>query len=183
MIIQSLTLGNIGNSEQANNILKEFNCRNGSTKQLKFYILLYSGVPPETALDQKTYWKGGNKNEFVLCVGIDNAKISWIRHFCWSPDGYAGNDEIGIEMRDMIGEPSDIVNIAENLISKSGRWKRKSFKEFEYLTVKPSETAIWTSVAVNICFMILIGATPFIDDIKDKIDDYRYNKRGYYRSY
>lgn len=159
-------LGSYGDSSQANEVLKTYNAKFGAAKQVKLYMLLFTGEI-EASLRQKALWKNGNKNEFVLCVGIKDGKINWVNHFCWSPNGHTGNDEIGLGLRQWVGKPASLTAVANDLISRMPSWKRKSFKEFEYLAVEPTSTTKWVMFALNFIGAIGIVALPFMDEITE----------------
>jgi hypothetical protein len=94
---------------------------------------------------QEAYWKHGNKNEFIICVGVDEKmKISWVHIFSWSQ-----NKNIEIETRNFIlyQKQLDLISLGDWLYSDGLKdWKRTEFKQFDYLHVEPprwSKILIW----------------------------------------
>ncbi len=158
-------LGIYNGSADADSILQKYNSKRGAAKQVKLYLLLFNGGI-EQALDQRAFWKGGNKNEFVLCVGIKDRKVSWVQHFCWSPEGYAGNDEIGIEMRSWVGKDVNLPSLSTELTTLvDSKWRRKSFKEFEYLDVDmPTGVYVTVIVLSSLAFVSILCFGLFGED-------------------
>jgi hypothetical protein len=155
-------LGIYSGSTEADAILQKYNSKNGASKQVKLYMLLFND-DIQKAFDQRSLWRGGNKNEFVLCVGVKNNKVSWVSHFCWSPDGYAGNDKIGIEMRDWVGKDVNLVSMSNDLMSLTNEnWRRKPFEEFKYLDVQtPKAVSITVITLSSLSFigLLVLGLT------------------------
>lgn len=158
-------LGIYHGSTEADAIIQKYNAKSGAAKQVRVMLLLFNGGI-EDAMNQRSLWKGGNKNEFVLCVGINQGKFSWVQHFCWSPEGYTGNDTIGIEMRSWVGKDADLPAISIDLCDRVNKyWKRKSFEEFDYLSVN---TGSW----VTIVSLILSGISAIVVNVVDFSPDY-----------
>ena len=133
-----------------------------SKKQAKVFYLIFKDKPLESALTQEQYWKGGNKNEVNICIGIDkNRKIKWVYVFSWTK-----KDIVGIKIKDYINKKDvlidstykDIIDYSNNVIITD--FERRHFKEFSYLTVEPSNVAIiWTFI---ISFIITCGLSYFV---------------------
>jgi len=117
---------------------KYVNARHGRKHEIRLWVLLFKNKPRSIAFDQESYWQGGNKNEFVICLGLDGENVvDWMECFSWSPDGYAGNDLMALELQDRFEEkPLDLLALADDINKKIDQhWKRKSFKEFAYIRV------------------------------------------------
>ena len=72
------------NSGQANLELCRRNAELGHAKQVRMWVLLFRNQPIDAALQQQAYWVNGNKNDFVLCIGCDDAeKVNWAYTFSW----------------------------------------------------------------------------------------------------
>jgi len=142
------------NDNKADSILQKFNATQGEKLQIRLWVLLYENEGREVAYLQQSHWKGFNKNEFVVCIGKDkNNKVLWNENFCWSPDGYAGNHELKIKIRDFIENQDqlDLLSISEFIVKTvPEKWKRKPFQEFEYLTIPVPTWAIITTYLVTI---------------------------------
>lgn len=157
-------LGSDINLKQADESLQLYNARMGKIKQVKVWILLFKNQPRSTGLEQESYWKGGQKNEVVVCIG-SNADKKWCHTFCWSPDGNTSNDMMKIEIRDHIENNNLSLMETVDFVTKkvTEKFVRKQFKEFEYLTV---ETPIWASITVLMVSMIISMVT-IIFHLKD----------------
>lgn len=167
--------------------LKHINYLNGllgKDKKLRCYVLLFKNQPEKVGFLQERYWKGGNKNEFIICIGLDkNDNIVWNHNFSWTKA-----EEPKIEIRNYIlenkiGKKLDMLDIS-NFIFKTlqGEYKYRSFEEFSYLTIEPSNTQItWCFIIVFIinCLMGWVIVVNDIDPdknnffkIKDKFNNY-----------
>jgi len=140
--------GNVFTSDKLN----KYNALNGSTKQLHMMILIFKDKPYDAGMMQESYWKGGNKNEFVLCVGIAGKKIKWTKVISWT-DEEALKAEVN---QDVLG--MDTLNIM-SLVDYMGkevppRFVRKKFEDFDYLKIEPS----FTAVMITLILTILISA-------------------------
>ena len=51
--------------------IKYLNATFGDKYQFRMYILVFKDKPLVISEQQKSYWQGGNKNEFVLCLGYN----------------------------------------------------------------------------------------------------------------
>lgn len=80
----------ITGAERADWLLSVWNARHGRELQIRMLLLLYRNQPEEAAEKQRNYWKGGNKNEVVICVGVNDAdQLLWCDVFSWM-EGKAG---------------------------------------------------------------------------------------------
>lgn len=154
---QKSVLGNAGPGtipgEQA---FGYYNATLGRKKQVKLFMLIYRDQPMPTALDQEAYWKGGNKNELVSCVGVDkDFNIQWSYIFSWSK-----SEVLKAAARDHLqGQKKlDLVEYANWLgpeVDKS--WERFEFKEFEYLTVTPPWWAVLLVYIISLIVAIVLS--------------------------
>jgi hypothetical protein len=183
-------LGNAGNQKAVGE--KEFNYLNatyGPSHQVRFWILLFENKPIDVAYSQQAYWQGGNKNEFVICIGLNKQhEIQWVLPFCWKPDAPEDKDKmnmLSIQTRDFLleqkGKQLNLKNLAgwlEREIPKN--WRRKKFAEFSYLTVEPPTSAV---ITINILvILICIGLAYWIltNEFDEEGRSYK-NSRGYRR--
>jgi hypothetical protein len=155
--------------------LDYFNARYGALKELRVWLLIFRDQPIESGILQENYWKGSNKNEFVICIGLDKANnFQWSHVFSWTPA-----KETVIETRNYLYDnfkrmnPEDLESFVDyctqNLLVK---FKRREFQEFSYLTVNPP---IWAVIMVYLLVLgINIGLSFWI--IKNEFKE-RINKR------
>ena len=112
------------------------NAKLGPKKQIKVFVLLFKNKPSEVAYQQECYWKGGNKNEFIVCIGVDNLmNIKWCKPF-----SFTEAQETKVETRNFVNEMGklNLSNITDFLYSEMDKkFQRKHFKDFSYLTVEP----------------------------------------------
>jgi hypothetical protein len=55
-------------SENTQKLIEYINGKLGKDKQIRIWVLIYKNKSSYTSLMQKSYWKGGNKNEFIICI-------------------------------------------------------------------------------------------------------------------
>jgi hypothetical protein len=147
-------------------------------------LLVFNDETLDISHLQEAYWKGGNKNEFIVCVGKKADKIDWVRVISWTENDML-KQTTEREIREM--DSFDAVKIAaymgENVPSK---FIRKEFADFSYLTIEPTMSAvIWTTV---ITIVLTIGMFIFIIlndfDLATRIGNgYRNRRRGRYNRY
>lgn len=147
---QRCVLGNAGpSSVEGERKLQYLNATLGSSKQFRVFVLAFHDRTMQVAFDQEAYWKRGNKNELVVCVGLDkDASAQWAYVFSWSE-----SEALKIEARDfLMGQKTlDLVAFAEWLgpVVRE-KWVRKDFKDFSYLTVEPPTWAVVTTFFVTL---------------------------------
>lgn len=152
----------------------------GKEKQVRLYILLYQNQPEEAAARQRDLWKGGNKNEFILCIGINDVyKVQWFKTISWTTskdlydeiDGYMGRTFLDASSREL-----DLVPVVNALAGAVNRlWERRDFEQFSRLTVEPPFWAVLLTYIVT----LLLDAGLFVWTIGN---DFRKRDRGRDRS-
>jgi hypothetical protein len=133
----------------------------GRPSKVRVYVLLWVDKTLQVSHEQEAYWKGGNKNELVICAGMSSAtpgKVEWARVFGWTK-----NEELKIQVRDymLANKVLDVTGLGQLLeTSISGKVVRRDFREFAYLTVDPPKSAvIWTLV---VTFLLCLGLAWFV---------------------
>jgi hypothetical protein len=154
---QRSIIGNGGADHiQAETKLDYFNATLGNKKQVRMFVLVFKNQPLQAAFDQENYWKGGNKNEFITCIGVDDSLIiQWAHIFSWSEV-----EDLKIDARDQLekDKPLELVKYVEWLGTNiEERFKRKSFTDFDYLSVDPPMGAIIFVYLLTIAICIGIG--------------------------
>lgn len=126
--------------------LTRLNARLGHEKQVRIWLLVFEDQPLAVAYDQESLWQGGNKNELVINVGLSGGKISWAYCFSWTE-----RDDCKLELRDCVmqRETLDIPQLVKDIepIVRE-KFVRKSFHDFDYLTVDPPAWALITLLLV-----------------------------------
>lgn len=148
--------------------LQLLNGKLGPKKQVKVFILVFEGKTKEAGVMQEAYWKGGNKNEFILTIGIDKqGNVNWAHPFSW-----AERSIVKVNAREFVmsQEKLNLSGIADFLHDDlDKRFVRKSFSDFSYLTVEPTITSIvWASI---ILVIITIGLVAWflLNDFDDNL--------------
>ena len=132
---EPFVMGDAPGRGDANKRVAFYNGKYGRVKERIIWILVFRNQPIDAAFAQQSYWQNGNKNELVVCVGVDQAfKTQWAYVFSW-----AENEKMKLEIADMIlAEKDKLLDtpaVADKVHQLSlGAWKRKHFKEFNYLS-------------------------------------------------
>jgi len=156
----------------AENRMRILNAELGPKKQLKAFILIFKNKTAQSGIMQEAYWKGGNKNEFVLAVGVDDDnKIQWNHPFSW-----AEKSIVKVETREYINnqEYLNLSNISKFLYKElDEKFVRKQFSEFSYITVQPSSK----SIIIVMIIIIIFNIGMLIWFVKNEFDDDLMNRR------
>lgn len=147
-------------SDEAQRALQLFNAFEGARHQIHCFVLLFdaSRQSLQTAVDQRAYWEGGNKNEFTVCLGLDASKPSpevvWCEAFSWCdvPQLESAAESWFIAHREL-----NLKAFAQWLHDNVGLWRRKQFSDFKYLGIRlsPARTALVFFVALLLAALIV----------------------------
>lgn len=142
--------------------LQYLNAIYGKSKQFRTFVLIYADKSPSIVEDQRCYWQGGNKNEFIICIGIDSKtnELKWVNGFTWMDD-----ETMLLRCRDEMSQKKQfLIKDYSQWIQKNIKlWKRKEFKDFEYIEEDASLTdgqmmeIMVTVIIVNILILIIFG--------------------------
>lgn len=130
----------------------------GKSHQFRLYILFFKGKSLDIVQSQRDYWLGGNKNELILCFGLDSTdnKLLWTDAFSW-----CDRPEIEISIRQYYsGKDSVDLNELSYVMEKylkDGLWKRKEFKDYEYLNVELNGRQISWLIIITLLFNVGIS--------------------------
>lgn len=148
--------GCAANLDSAEQRLGYLNGNLGPKKQLRVQVLIFKDKPLSIAKLQEAYWKNGNKNEFVVTIGLDKQnKATWCYVFSWTEIA-----ELKISTRDyvMSQEKFNPLALADYLSKElEAKWVRKQFKDFSYLTVEPPLWALILAFVLEIAFCVAYG--------------------------
>lgn len=135
----------------------------GPKRFLRMWVLVFRDQPRDTMFLQQGYWKNGNKNEFIFCVGTDKeGNVQWGDVISWTE-----NEELIIEARDYIEQNMEVVD-DDSLISFA-QWAEKNMvkyvkpeftEKFKHLSVQPSMTSM--VVTALIILLITSGVCVFV---------------------
>lgn len=137
--------------------IRLFNAFHGLNNQIHVFVILFNATSGlQAALSQREYWRGGNKNEFTICLGLDDAQnVKWCKAFSWCD---LPQMETALESWYLEHTHLDFKGLANWLEANvSTLWKRKEFKDFKYLGKKLTP---WKSALVG--FLTLAACALFI---------------------
>ena len=139
--------------------IKYLNATFGDRYQFRMYILVFKDKPLVISEQQKSYWQGGNKNEFVLCLGYNTKthKVDWCNPFSW-----CDSPKLEVATKRYFREhPTlNLMGYCKWLEQNIKLWKRKEFKDFDYIDVEMSDEQ---TVALFIIILLLdIGLSIFL---------------------
>lgn len=94
--------------------------------------MVWRNAPLKTSKLEQDFLVGGNKNELIICVSINNKnQVQWVNSFSWEDKPYI---EIAINHLYEPEENFDILKIYKYLKKEvPTKWHRKEFKDFEYI--------------------------------------------------
>lgn len=140
------------------------NGRLGKKKEVRMWILLFKDQPIEAGYKQEAYWIGGNKNEFIVTIGLKGDRPIWCHTFSWSEV-----EEPKIRMRNLIMKQKklDLMVVSKAMVDDIEKnFKRKEFEDFSYLTVDPPFWAVIMTYLLTL--LITIGLS--IWSVRNNID-------------
>ena len=127
----------------------------GPKNQIHVFILCFNNPSLEVAEMQKAYWQGGNKNEFVVCLGVKNNTVIWCNPFSWSDEPM-----LEVKTRDYFIKHPDInfKDYAEWLDTQIDKnWHRKEFNDFNYLSIELSIGWYIAILIIILCYNVSIS--------------------------
>ena len=141
--------------------LQYINAIYGKSRQFRTYVLIYPDKSPSIVEDQRCYWQGGNKNEFIICVGVDSRtnELKWVNGFTWMDD-----ETMLLKCRDEMSQEKyfSIMGYSQWLQKNMKLWKRKEFKDFQYIEEDAELTSgqllgiLITVIILNLILFIIL---------------------------
>jgi hypothetical protein len=147
--------------------LAVLNARLGELKHVRVFILVFNDKSVDAGHLQERYWQGGNKNEFVICVGLSEDKeVKWVYDFSWTEV-----EETKIETREfMLANESfdlnSLIDFTEQEINS--KWIMRDFHKFDMLTIDPSMTAVFWIFFLTIVLNIGLAWWIVKNDLEDE---------------
>lgn len=139
--------------------LKFINGYYGKTNQLRTYLLVFKNKPYSISEKQRSYWQGGNKNELVICIGIDSLtqKIQWSNAFSWMD-----NPSLELKVEDYFlsrnNKPISINQFTDWYETNGIKlWKRKEFEDFQYINIELTSNQYKYILIFMLIYNILIS--------------------------
>lgn len=131
------------------------NGRLGMDKKVRVWVCLFDTPDDNAGFMQEAYWKRGNKNELVTCIGVDkDMNVLWVRVFGWSKEKL-----IDVEVRDYVYSQKklELSKFGEWLYEEvSDKWVKTSFEEFEYLSIETPRWAVILTWVLSIVVCIVM---------------------------
>jgi hypothetical protein len=152
------------NDKNASDRLQKYNGQFGSFKKVHMLILVFKDQPYEASLMQEAYWKGGNKNEFILCIGLKGNEITWTKVISWTD-----KEEVKVTVARKVKELQqlDMNKIVEIMAAEVKlKFVKKNFRDFDYLTIEPTSTAILITFILSL--LLSVGLSIYV--IKNEFD-------------
>jgi hypothetical protein len=139
----------------------------GPKKQFKLFILFFKNQSMDVVNKQRSYWEGGNKNEFVVCIGVDNSgRFEWVDAFSWM-----SKPALEVEVEEFISRTEDVKlkKFADWLPSQvDAHWKRRDFNDFEYLQMELTETQLWWIMIILMIYNIAMSVWVINNESENK---------------
>ena len=159
----------LGCTDKENERLRIYNGLNGRKHEIKMFVLVFEGKDISIAEKQRHFWKGGNKNELVVCTDSEG---SWTKTFSWCDD-----KSIEVESNYIFNDTIPMKHKIDKLVKLvDTNWKRKHFEDFSYIKVPLTNSQImWIYIIVSI-FSIGLLAFGIFNDI-----DQDGRRNNYYR--
>lgn len=123
----------LGCTPKENLLLNRYNAYLGFKYEVKMFVLVYKDKQLDIGELQQIYWKGGNKNELVVCV---DSKNQWSKAFSWVDDKLIEVKVADIFLKDISMEQK--IKLMEHEVEDN--WKRKHFSDFSYIHVPLTNT-------------------------------------------
>lgn len=168
---QPVVLGNSVN-QATDRKLQYINGYYGLMKQFRMYILFFKDKSMDVAFKQRSYWEGGNKNELLICIGMDKSgSFNWVKCFSWMD-----KPELEVEVQNYFNKNKNL-NLSEfadwlpNEIVR--HWHRKQFKDFDYLQIELTETQIWWVFSIVMLYTIICCFWIVTNEFDN--EEYKYN--------
>lgn len=163
--------------------LEILNARLGGVHHMRAYIVIFKNQPREAGIVQERYWEGGNKNEIVICIGVDDANnVQWGYDFSWTE-----RQDYKIEIRNFAeGQKKlDLSSVVSFLDTETKtKWKIRDFKEFDYLTIEPTISQVIWILILTFITNGLVGWWIVVNDFEAEYHSSKKRRKneGYYWS-
>jgi hypothetical protein len=141
-------------------LLRQWNSWLGRPKKVVMMIIVYDNKDISEAFKQESYWRGGNKNELILCVGKSSSTITWTKMISWTPQTIL-KAQLEREIKELHNFCMKcIINHMGMAVEKWPTVIRRDFEEFNYLTVP---VPLWGIIlAYIVALLVSVGAAWFV---------------------
>ena len=154
--------------EEAQRMFQFINGYYGKKYQFRIYVCLFPDGSMSQADKQRDLWKGGNKNELVVCIGTDKAasRVKWVSTFSWCDDTsmevYLKQYLSGCDSLDLVALGK---HVEEGL--NAGKWHRKNFEDFKYIKVEMTESQYILFLVIIVLVNIGLSVYVVTNDIRN----------------
>ncbi|MBN3376236.1 hypothetical protein CF087_20585 [Clostridium botulinum] len=148
-------IGNIKNEDKVIKCLNEVNSELNSkqnNKQVNLIFVNLGNKPQDYGFALQDYWEGANKNDFVVCFGSKDNKVTWCYPFSWADS--QKSEKLKINVRNYMKEVNlnddfnkNIKDIGD-MVKKD--FERKEFADFNYIDIEISKVAYIFIIVLNI---------------------------------
>lgn len=155
-------------SKEELQIFRYINAMKGKKNEFRTYVLFFNYDEFDKSELQKSYWQNGNKNEFIVCLGMKGDSVAWTNSFSW-----CDMPKLEVKTRNyFINNPKlDLKeygawlnnNIDEN-------WVRKEFDDFNYIDIELSTGQYIALFFLTIVFNISVGIAVIYNNISHEDD-------------
>lgn len=155
------------------NAIRYINGYYGKKHQFRLFVLLFQNKDMEISELQRSYWQGGNKNELVTCIGIDDSlNVKWCNSFSWCD---APTLEVKTESFFAENQALDLQKYSDMIETclENGEWVRKEFEDFQYVSVDLSSTQEILILIFITLYNIGMSVFVVLNKVKNK-DDLRF---------
>ncbi len=143
--------------DESNLAVRKLNAMCGHNWQFRLFIVVFQDKGVNYADLQKNYWKGGNKNELIVCIGYDTEEhsVDWCEAFSWSDapvlDVKSQGYFLGKDSLDFTGYCQFLTPLVEE------QWQRKSFSDFSYINIELTLTQVTWLLILTLIYNIGIS--------------------------
>lgn len=137
--------------------LNKLNAYIGATKEVRMWVLVFRNQPVLAAQMQEALWVRGNKNELVVCVGLNGNKVDWCHTFSWCDREKVGPMMENIQTNSINKTLDEVITITYDNVTK--HWVRKNFEDFDYISIPQRPWAI--AIAYILVIMSSAGCSAF----------------------
>ncbi|MCK9447298.1 hypothetical protein M0Q50_10645 [bacterium] len=161
---------------------RRLNGKYGPSNEMRLWILIFEDKPDNYGIYQENYWVRGNMNELVICIGKKGEEIQWNHVFSWTT-----NEALPIEIRNYISNMKVLNDKSWNdlyvyLNGNLDKFKRRDFKEFDYLKKQNTTTEIIIAYLFAVIISIIVNIWVIKNDYKEKEKEKEYIDNFFYRN-
>jgi hypothetical protein len=169
------------NDAKVSRNLAIWNAKLGKIKQVHMLLLVFHNQSIEAAKYQEQFWKGGNKNEFILAVNIDKAcdwdstlpgiscrdTIQWAKVISWTDQRGLKTQVENAVLRMCFDKDIDYIAIIDTMAQKvQSQFIRKNWHAFDAIKVQPSHKAIIITMILTVFITASVAAFILFNDVE-----------------